>query len=197
MNTVVEKTAFNYCMDLLHIFDTQEAIVNALKIRFDGLPIHGKIYYKSYYNPQMTAEDIRNLIKIGQNGELDPSGLQQDCLGMTPLHILACSTVQCLELYQLMVDKYPENLIVEDAWGATPLLYAVWGDAPSEIVHFLVNSYQSLYPNHEFDWNDMVITLGRANASKAVIRNLLRHLQPTLSPEYIIGWDLTYSWGVG
>jgi len=88
-------------------------------------------------------------------------------------------------------------LIVEDAWGAVPLLYAVWGDAPSEIIQFLVNSYQSLYPNHEFDWNDMVITLGRANASKAVIRNLLRHLQPTLSPEYIIGWDLTYSWGVG
>jgi hypothetical protein len=52
-----------------------------------------------------------------------------------------------------------------------------------------VNSYQSLYPNHEFDWNDMVITLGRANASKAVIRNLLRHLQPTLSPEYNIDWD--------
>ena len=32
-----------------------------------------------------------------------------------------------------MVEKYPENLIVEDAWGALPLLYAVWGDAPSEI----------------------------------------------------------------
>jgi hypothetical protein len=67
---------------------------------------------------------------------------------MTPLHILACSTVQCLEQYQLMVDKYPANLIVEDAWGATPLLYAIWGDAPSEIVEFLVNSYQSLHPNN-------------------------------------------------
>ena len=64
-----------------------------------------------------------------------------------------------------MVIKYPNNLIIEDAWGATPLLYAIWGDAPSEIVELLVKSYQSLYPNHEFDWNDMVITLGRANAS--------------------------------
>jgi hypothetical protein len=35
----------------------------------------------------------------------------------------------------------------------------------------------------------MLLTLGRANASKAVIRNLLRHLQPTLSPEYNIDWD--------
>jgi hypothetical protein len=72
------------------------------------------MFYKSYYN-QMTAKDLRNAIATSENGELDPSGRQQDCLGMTPLHILACSTVQCLELYQLMVENYPENLIVEDA----------------------------------------------------------------------------------
>ena len=90
-----------------------------------------------------------------------------------------------------MVDKYSANLIVEDAWGATPLLYAVWVDAPSEIVQFLVNSYQSLYPNHEFEWNDMVITLGRANASKVVIQNLL-DVQSTLSPEYNIDWDQVF-----
>jgi len=188
MNTFVEETAFNYCMDLLHIFDTLEAIVNALKIRFAGLPIHGKMYYKSYYNPPMTAEEIRNTIIIDENGERDPTGLQQDCLGMTPLHILACSTVHSLELYQLMVEKYPENLIVEDAWGALPLLYAVWGDAPSEIVQFLVNSYQSHYPNHEFDWNDMVITLGKANAPTTGIQNLL-NVQQMLSPIYSIDWD--------
>jgi hypothetical protein len=28
-------------------------------------------------------------------------------------------------------------------------------NAPSEIINFLVNSYQSLYPNHEFDWIDV------------------------------------------
>jgi hypothetical protein len=107
---------------------------------------------------------------------------------MTPLHILACSTVQCLEVYQLIVEKYPENLIVEDAWGAVPLLYAIWGDAPYEIVEFLVNSYQSLYPDHLFDWNDMLITLGRANVSKVVMQNLL-NIQHALSPGYSIDWD--------
>jgi ankyrin repeat protein len=122
-----------------------------------------------------------------ENGELDPTGLHQDCLGMTPLHILACSIVHSLELYQLMIENYPSNLIVEDAWRATPLLYAIW-DAPNEIVEFLVKSYQSLYPNHEFDWNDMVITLGRANASTAVIQNLL-DIQQSLSPEFNIDWD--------
>ena len=187
-NTVVEWGAFCDCQDLLHIFDTQEAIVNALKIRFAGLPIHGKMYYKSYYNPPMTLEEIRNTIIIDENGELDPTGVQQDCLGMTPLHILACSTVQRCELYQLMVGMYSGNLIVEDSWRATPLLYAIWGDAPSEIVQFLVDSYQSLFPNHQFDWNAMLLTLGRSSVSKVVMQNLL-NIQHALSPGYNIDWD--------
>ena len=190
-NTVVDVHdmyhAFVYCTDLLQIFDTVEEIVNALKIRFDKFPIHGKMYYLSYYN-QTTMEELLNAITIGDNGELDPTGLQQDCLGMTPLHILACSTVHSLEPYQLIVDKYPANLIVEDAWGAVPLLYAIWGDVPTKIVQFLVNSYQSLYPDHAFDWNSMIITMGRANAPEGVIRNLL-NTQPTLSPGYNIDWD--------
>jgi hypothetical protein len=184
-NTVVNENAFINCLDLLRIFGTEEAIVNALRNRFDGLPAHSKMYYISYY--PVVLEEICNII-MSENGELDPSGLQQDSLGMTPLHILACSTVQCLELYQLIVDKYPANLIVEDAWGATPLLYAVWGDAPNEIINFLVNSYQSLYLDHDFNWNDMLLTLGRANPSKGVIQNLL-DVQQTFSPEYNINWD--------
>jgi hypothetical protein len=136
----------------------------------------------------MTAEEILNTIIIDENGVINPSGFEQDCLGMTPLHILACSTVQQLELYQLLVEKYPESLIVEDAWGALPLLYAIWGDAPSEIIHFLINSYQSLYPDHEFDWNGMLITLGRANPPVSVIQNLL-DVRQTLSPGYTIDWD--------
>ena len=157
-NTEVAEKTFQYCWDLLSIFGTQEAIIIALRNRFYRLPVHSKMYYISYHNT-MTSEEILNSIIIGENGELDPSGLQQDCLGMTPLHILACSTVQCLELYQLIVDKYPSNLIVEDAWGTVPLLYAIWGDAPSEIVKFLVNRYQSLYPEHAFEWSTMLLTL--------------------------------------
>jgi hypothetical protein len=143
------------------------------------------MYYISYY-PEV-LEEIRNII-MSENGELDPTGIQQDCLGMTPLHILACSTVQCLELYQFIVDNFPGNLIVEDSWGATPLLYAIWGDVPSETVELLVNSCQSLYPNHEFDWNAMLLTLGQANPSKGVIQNLL-DVQQRLSPGYNINWD--------
>jgi hypothetical protein len=184
-NTEVRPNAFSECWDLLRIFDTSEAIANALKIRFEGLPIHSKFYFQSYYN-QITTDEILNSLVTGENGDVDPTGFERDCLGMTPLHILACSTVQCLEVYQLMVEMYPDNLIVEDAWGVIPLLYAVWGDAPIEIVTFLVNSYQSLFPNHKFDWNDMVITCGCRSGS--VVQNLL-DIQKTLSPDYNIDWD--------
>jgi hypothetical protein len=107
---------------------------------------------------------------------------------MTPLHILTCSSVHNLEVYRTIVEKYPTNLITEDRWGALPLLYAVWGDASAEIIQFLIYSYQSLYPDHEFDWTDMVITLGRANAPVAVIQNLL-DIHHTFCPDYIIDWD--------
>jgi ankyrin repeat protein len=150
----------------LRIFGTEEEIVIALQNRFHGLPIHRLVYYQSYN--QGVLQDL--IAGSGQRrtlrSNLEPTGNQHDCLGMTPLHILACSkTTHMLELYQLIVDKYPANLIVEDAWGATPLLYAIWGDAPSEIVQFLLNSHQSLYPDHhEFNWNAMLITLGKGNA---------------------------------
>jgi hypothetical protein len=185
-NSAVGENAFHRCQDLLEIFGTEEAVVNALKIRFNGLLIHSKMYYISYYN-QMTAEEILNTIINDETGDLDPTGLQQDCLGMIPLHILVCSTVQRLELYQLLVEKYSDCLIVKDSWGVEPLL-AIWGDAPSEIIEFLVNSYQSLYPNYEFDWIDMLVTLGQANASVSVMQNLL-DVQQTLSPGYTIMWE--------
>jgi hypothetical protein len=83
---------------------------------------------------------------------LNPTGNQQDCLGMTPLHILACSSVHDLDVYRLIVEKYPANLITEDRWGALPLLYAFWGAAPAEIIGFLLESYQALNPGQAFNW---------------------------------------------
>lgn len=54
---------FQLRRDLLKIFGTEEAIVNAIKIRFDGLPILSYLYYKSYYH-QMTTLEILNTINI-------------------------------------------------------------------------------------------------------------------------------------
>ena len=77
------------------------------------------IYYQSYNN--VTPDELNNATEIRlsrRRSKLDPTGNQQDCLGMTPLHILACSTIQNIEIYKVLVSKYPETLVTEDRWGA-------------------------------------------------------------------------------
>jgi hypothetical protein len=126
-------------------------------------------------------------LQISQSKQ-DLTGNQQDCLGMTPLHILACSSVHDLELYCLIIENYPTNLITEDRWGALPLLYAFWGAAPAEIIQFLLESYQSHCPDHIFNWTMMVETMGRTDTPKESIENLLQ-VKQTHFREQPIDWD--------
>jgi hypothetical protein len=182
-NADVDDYILDEATDLLQLFGSIAEIIRQLKHRFDGLPIHFIIYYQSYY--QGVLQILTTAIL---RGELDLTGNQQDCLGMTPLHILTCSSVHNLELYRLIVEKYPTNLIIEDRWGATPLLYAFWGGAPTVIIQFLLESYQSVYPNHVFNWTMMVETMGRCDTPKERIENLL-HVQQTLFPEQPIDWE--------
>ena len=175
---------FGSCTDLQQVLGSETQIIDALRRRFNNLPIHKMVYYQN----NVTSDQLTNAANMRSGrAELDPAGKQQDCLGMTPLHILACSTVQNLELYRVLVKLYPENLITEDEWGALPLLYALWGNAPTEIVQFLVESYQTLYPGQEFDWTMMVEILGNA-ASLNVVQNLLG-VQREFFPEQRIDWD--------
>ena len=194
-NAVFDDSIFideddNEMTDLQRLFGNSNArIIFALQHRFDGLPIHSIVYYQSY-NPGVLQIliDAMNMRSVeSQRGKLNPTGNLQDCLGMTPLHILACSSVHDLELYQLIVEKYPANLITRDRWGALPLLYAFWGSAPTEIIQFFVESYQSLYPDHEFNWTMMVETMGRCGTPKESIENLLRVKQIHF-PDQPINW---------
>jgi hypothetical protein len=168
--------------DLHQLFGSISELTRALqhRNRFDGLLIHSIVYYQSYH--QGVLQNLMDAIK------LDPTGNEQDCLGMTPLHILACSSIHDLELYRVIVEKYPANLITEDRWGATPLLYAFWGAAPADIIQFLLESYRSLYPGCVFNWTMMVETMGRCDSPKKSIENLLCVKQMHF-PEQPIDWD--------
>jgi len=111
--------------DLPLLFGSIAEIIRQLQHRFDGLPIHRIVYYQSYNRGVLqnlfAAINMRSGQRQSLRKKLDPTGSQQDCLGMTPLHILTCSSVHDLELYCLIVDNYPANLITEDGWGALPL----------------------------------------------------------------------------
>jgi hypothetical protein len=179
--------------DLQRLFGNSNAnIIREILHRFDGLPIHKLVYYLSYnqgvLQDLIAAINLRSGQRRTLRSKLDPTGNQQDCLGMTPLHILTCSSVHNLEVYRVIVEKYPANLITEDRWGALPLLYAFWGAAPAEIIQFLLESYQSLYPGHVFNWTMMVETMGRCDTPKESIENLLCVKQMHF-PEQPLNWE--------
>ena len=177
--------------DLQELFGSIAEIINELQHRFDGLPIHSIVYYQSYHQGVLqhliAAIDGRSDQHQTLRCKLDPTGNQQDCLGMTPLHILTCSSVHDIEVYRVIVENYPTNLITEDWWGALPLLYAFWGAAPTEIIQFLLDSYQSLYPDHVFNWTMMVETIGRCDTPKESIEKLLLVKQMHF-PDQTIDW---------
>jgi hypothetical protein len=178
--------------DLERLFGSDAEIIRELQHRFDRLPIHKLVYYQSYNQGVLqiliAAINMRSGLHRTSRSKLNPTGNEQDCLGMTPLHILACSSVHDLEMYRVIVENYPTNLITEDRWGALPLLYAFWGDAPSEIIQFLLASYKSLYPNHVFNWTMMVETMGRTDTQKENIENLL-HVRQMHFPGQSIDWE--------
>jgi hypothetical protein len=178
--------------DLQGLFGSEVRILRELRHRFDGLPIHRLVYYHSYNHGVLqiliAAINTRSGQRRTLRNKLDPTGNQQDCLGMTPLHILTCSTVHDLELYHVIVENYPTNLITEDRWGALPLLYAFWGAAPNEIIQFLLESYQTLHPGYEFNWTMMVETMGRCDTPKERIENLL-HVRQMHFPDQSLDWE--------
>jgi len=201
LDTDIEEHVFDDCIDLDQLCDSEIHKVQTLKHRFHNLPIHKMIYYQSYNN--VTVDQLNNAtnVRISRSrSKPDPTGNLQDRLGMTPLHILACSTAQNIEMFKVLVTKYPETLVTEDRWGAVPLLYAVLMNAPtrespSESVQFLVESYKSLYPNHQFDWNEMVLSLARFDtlviwhARHDVIRYFCKLHQENFPDQY-------FDWGV-
>ena len=183
-NAVIGDGTLNEPTDLLLLFGSISEIIINLKNRFNELPIHTLIYYQSYH--QGVLQMLIGVINSRQC-QLNLTGNQQDCLGMTPLHILACSSVHDIEVYRVIIDNYPTNLITEDGWGALPLLYALWGAAPTNIIQFLLESYQLHYPNHSFNWTMMVKTMGRTDTPKENIENLLC-LKLIHFPEQPLNW---------
>ena len=169
----IETPCFEECHDLFRLFGSQEKIECALKSRFDGLPIHdGLCYYHQHHPTEVVLAQLNRLfdkspnpkrLKLGTSNET--IDYDQDCLGTTPLHILACSTRHNLDLYQLIVDHCSESLITEDKdkWDCIPILYAilVWGNASQAFLQFLIDSQKASFPDSILNWDKMLAVLCR------------------------------------
>ena len=145
----------------------------ALRNRFDGLPLHRICYYHSHDSKERAIRNLSSELGIQSSSISRASRGNIDCIGMTPLHILACSTKHHLEMYQMLVSIYPNSIITQDVWGAIPLLYALWGRAPQEIVQFLATSIKEYHKDYIIDWGEMIETLCTGLSPLASIDYLL------------------------
>ena len=167
----------------------------ALRGRFHGLAVHKVCYYQAYDTAEVAQQKLARELELSSEIASRPGGdsreyPQQDCLGMTPLHILAvsvldrlcasssaltriiatiqCSTRQRSEMYKIILKCHPEYLFIQDKWGARPFLYLIWGRAPREIVQLVANAMK-IHPPVENDWESdlyysILATFARAAA---------------------------------
>mmetsp|Transcript_37666 Transcript_37666/g.64239 ORF Transcript_37666/g.64239 Transcript_37666/m.64239 type:complete len:751 (-) Transcript_37666:6-2258(-) len=206
----LSPSCFEGCHDLQRLFGSKRDMTrntlelrfkdmtfNALRLGFNrlhGLPIHKICCDHAFRTADETISCLKDVV--------DPTPclsdevlfsirsqlLSQDYLGMTPLHILACSTQHDLALYQYIIEKQATSLVIKDKWGCQPLFYAIWCGASDEVVQFLSESQTSAFPKLTMNWDTMIQTLCRAGAPPKVVKRLI-FTQETYFPDHNVNWQ--------
>ena len=104
--------------------------------RFDGSSpkfIHEWCFYHPYKG--LSDEDVMKDLQEALE-EFVGYDERKDCLGMTCLHILASSATHNIEVYQVIYERSPEDLLTKDKWDLLPLHYALYNEAPEEVIKF-------------------------------------------------------------
>jgi hypothetical protein len=179
--TSTGRDLFKNCKDLEKLYPNHDELLQVLKHRFDGLPIHKICYYQSYYPTATTLENLENVLKSVGNAQ-DCLG-RQDCLGMTPLHILALSTKPNLKLFQALLKHNQDDLITKDKWGDLPLYYACFSDAPLEIVKLFLEVHKTAFLDQEMNWTRMV------EVSRSEVTECLLETHNKSFPDQTVNWN--------
>lgn len=112
---------------------------------------------------------------------------EEDCLRMTPLHVLACSGTHDINLYRRIIDCYPDAMIATDDWGETPLGYIMLSAAPMDLLHFFFNMHKQEWGCLPFDFGKMINRL-KLYKSAEFIRQCI-YAQRTYFPELEVNWQ--------
>jgi hypothetical protein len=203
------QNALFHVKSIWKVHGSEAAIHDALKNQIDELAFDERCYYEKYhsltkfFNQHMelhkrwvptTMQEAKQASTTTNDKEtlnkLEKSDISSCHFGMNPIHILACWSVHSLASYCDTVDMYYSDsyFILKESWGEVPLLYVMRGNAPTDIVQFVVRSYNYLYPDRVFNWNEMLFALSATNSSVETIQNLL-DIQQDFCPRQSIDWD--------
>jgi hypothetical protein len=172
----------------LILHDT-EIILDLIKGRFDDLSMHQLC---NNYNPapgtqaevQARCEAFIQAVNQHPIHEFQ----RQDCLGMTPLHILLCSGIDYgMRVLECMIEKCPDAMLIQDKWGKVPLDYALLGKASIAIIDLLFATHSKRWESLPFDFGNMIQRLARMHKPQFV-RDVIR-VQRTHFPSLVVDWQ--------
>ena len=111
-----------------------------------------------------------------------------DCLGMTPLHVLACSGTHELRLFRCLIENHPDALITKDKWGDTPLVYVLLSGSSMEIIHYFFEVHRSKWGTISIDFGEIVKTVSQRRGWADYVRYTIK-AQRTYFPDLKIDWN--------
>ena len=132
-NSSMSKNDYTY---MFSKFKEKGCDLDRMKARFEQLPLHEICFDYSNQHTEVTFEQVLKCL------EENPGALREkDCIGMTPLHIIACSTNHDVRLFQKLISRCREALMDRDIFGRTALDYALLSDAPEEVFYLLFEPF--------------------------------------------------------
>ena len=107
--------------------DNSTHLINALKTRFDDLPIHKLCYFQAHYPTETTIFPIvSTFIRLKSEFSFSFRDSTVDVFGMTPFHILALSSKPNIDLVKLLLILYPSDILhIRDVWGQRAVDYSI------------------------------------------------------------------------
>lgn len=104
---------------------TSNSMVNTLKTRFDGLPVHQLCYSQAYNESSLFIENLGGITVDGS----------VDALGMTVFHILALSSIPNYDLFFELMERCESQDIVcqKDIFGNPPLHYLCMNESADSL----------------------------------------------------------------
>jgi len=160
---------------LIQTFHDVDCSYEMLQSRFDELPLHKICYDRSH--------QLMKSINWGTSADF----VKADSLGMTPLHMLACSGIHDLSLYSRIYEISPNAFAAKDKWGDLPLAYIIWSEAPMEVLHFFLEMHRRNTGTKNIDFSVMFKRLA-VFAPGEYMRQAIQ-AQRTYFPDLEVEWN--------
>ncbi|KAL3770443.1 hypothetical protein ACHAWU_009994 [Discostella pseudostelligera] len=162
-------------LESFQTFQDIDCKFDMIKSRFDDLPLHKACFDHSH--------QLMESINRGSSADF----LKADCLGMTPLHVLACSGMHDLELYRRIYEICPRALFARDKWGDLPLAYIILSEAPKEVLHFFLEMHRRNARTILLDFSVMINRLAKFTSGKYMRQAI--QAQRICFPDLEVEWD--------